>query len=299
MTKSPILTIALSLLPTTFAFPLYTNDSSWSGWSNIEQLFVFGDSYTQTGFDPKSTQPNPSNPIGNPPYPGYTSSNGPNWVDFLTTTYNQSQILTYNLAYGGATVDSALVAPYQPTVISMRNQVQTQFLPVYGSPPASAPWTAESSLFAFWIGINDVGNSWYLNNTTLYDAIFSVYSDLLDQIYASGARNFLFLNVPPVNLSPLILNQNDNGYASEYEGKTIADWNQRVAFMAGAFEANHIGVTAFIYDTNALFTKVIKDPKSVEQTSVYMNVTGFCAAYQKYVNVSSKWSLTKGYANNT
>jgi phospholipase/lecithinase/hemolysin len=281
MTKSLIL--ACSLATTALASPLFPTNSSWSGWKNVKQLFIFGDSYTQTGFDPKGAQPNPSNPLGNPPYPGYTSSNGPNWVDFLTTTYNQSAIYTYNLAYGGATVDSALVAPYQPTVISMINQVQTQYLPIYGSHPASAPWTAESSLFAFWIGINDVGNSWWLNNVTLYDTIFAEYSGLLDQIYATGARNFLFLNVPPVNLSPLILTQNDNGYAAEYEGKTIADWNARVVAMSNAFKANHTGVTTFVYDTNALFSKVIQDPKSVEQTSGYKNVTGFCAAYQKYV----------------
>ncbi|KAI4685853.1 uncharacterized protein J4E88_003690 [Alternaria novae-zelandiae] len=276
MVKS--ITLALSLATTTLAAP-YTNSSSWSGWANVKQLFVFGDSYTQTGFDVNGTQPSPSNPFGNPAYPGYTSSNGPNWVGFLSTTYNASDLLTYNMAYGGATVDSDLVTPYAPTVISMKNQVRTEFLPTYGSHPATAPWTSSSSLFAFFIGINDVGNSWWLNNATLYDTIFSVYADLLSDVYETGARNFLFLSVPPVNLAPQTLNQDDGGYAVENEGKVILDWNKRLGEMVNAFQANHSGTKVFVHDTWGLFTKVIEDPASYEQTAGVKNVTGYCTAY--------------------
>ncbi|KAF1911125.1 hypothetical protein BDU57DRAFT_462341 [Ampelomyces quisqualis] len=276
MVKS--LTFLLCFATSTLAAP-FTVTSSWSGWKNVKQLFVFGDSYTQTGFDPKSTQPSPANPFGNPPYPGWTSSNGPNWVGFLTTTYNQSTILTYNLAYGGATVDSTLVPPFLPTVISMKDQVEKQFVPIYGSHPNTAPWSSKSSLFAFFIGINDVGNSWWLNNATLYDAIFSTYASLLDQVYATGARNFLLLNVPPVNLSPLITSQPDNGYATEYEGRVISDWNKRVVAMTAQLKAKHSDVTTFVHDTNALYLDVIKDPRVYEQTKGLKNVTAFCKAY--------------------
>jgi phospholipase/lecithinase/hemolysin len=277
MVKS--IALALSLATTGLAAP-YTNNS-WSGWSNVKHLFVFGDSYTQTGFNVTSTQPSSSNPFGNPPYPGWTSSNGPNWVGFLTTTYNASTLLTYNMAYGGATVDSALVTPYAPTVISIKNQVRTEFLPTYGSHPASVPWTSESSLFAFFIGINDVGNSWWLNNNTLYDTIFSTYASLLSDVYATGARNFLFLSVPPVNLAPLTLNQDDGGYATENEGKVILEWNKRLSSMVEAFQANHSDTTAFVHDTWGLFDAVIEDPGAYEQTAGLKNVTGYCEAYMK------------------
>ncbi|KAL1801402.1 hypothetical protein ACET3X_001744 [Alternaria dauci] len=270
--------LALSLATTGLAAP-YSNASSWSGWKNVKQLFVFGDSYTQTGFDVNGAQPSASNPFGNPAYPGWTSSNGPNWVGFLTTTYNASNLLTYNMAYGGATVDSDLVTPYAPTVISMKNQVRTQFLPTYGAHPDTAPWSSASSLFAFFIGINDVGNSWWLNNATLYDTIFSVYGSLLEDVYATGARNFLFLSVPPVNLAPMTLNQDDGGYAKENEGKVILDWNKRLSDMVNAFQANHTGTTAFVHDTWDLYNAVIENPASYEQTAGLKNVTDYCAAY--------------------
>ena len=278
MVKSAAL--AWSLAATGFAAP-HTRGSSWSAWKNVRHLFVFGDSYTQTGFNINGTQPSPSNPLGNPPYPGWTSSNGPNWVGFLTTTYNASTLLTYNMAYGGATVDAALVAPYTPTVISMKNQVQTEFLPTYGSHPDFAPWTSDSSLFALFIGINDVGNSWWLNNSTLYDTIFSVYEKQLADLYATGARNFLFLSVPPVNLAPLTLDKDDGGYSVENEGKAIVDWNKRLGDMVTAFHTKHKGTTMFVHDTWGLYNSVIKNPASYEQTAGLKNVTGYCKAYMK------------------
>jgi len=75
--------------------------------------------------------------------------------------YNRSLILTYNLAYSGATIDVKLVTPYLPTVKSLTDQVN-QFLASYAGKPASAPWRSENTLFSVWIGINDIGNSWSL-----------------------------------------------------------------------------------------------------------------------------------------
>lgn len=247
------------------------------------------------------TQPNAANPFGNPPYPyripttstltilcytnpapsGWTSSNGPNWLDFLATTYNASFIKAYNLAYGGATVDSSLVTPYAPTVLSLKDQVQTEFLPRYGSHPKDAPWTAKDSLFAFFIGINDVGNSWWLNNATLYDTIFTRYSGLLDQVYATGARNFLFLSVPPVQLAPLTLSKDDGGYAVENEGKVILDWNKRLSALTAGFKKSHADANLFVHDTYKVYDDVIKNVKAWPQTSGLKNVTGYCAAYAK------------------
>lgn len=225
---------------------------------------------------------NKKNPSTNPSS-GWTSSNGPNWIGFLTTTYNASTLQTYNLAYGGATVDSALVTPYAPTVLSLKDQIQKQFLPIYGSHPSSAPWTSSDSLFSFFIGINDVGNSWWLSNatTTLHDAIFTLYASLLADVYKTGARNFLLLNVPPVNLAPLTLAKNDDGYSVREEGKVIAAWNQRVKRLARAFSAEYPAAKVFVHDTWTLFSNVIANPNAWPQTSALKNVTGFCAAYAK------------------
>lgn len=262
------------------AIPRATSpNNNWNGWAQVKDLFVFGDSYTTTGFNATTgPQPNSTNPLGNPPYPGYTSSNGPNWVDFLTTTYNLSQLKTYNLAYGGATVDSALVRPYLPTVLSLKQQVETEFLPIYGN-KSLVPWTASTSLFAIWIGINDVGNSYQnANASAIQPLIFDVYGKVVDELYMSGARNFLFISVPPVDRSPLTTAQGPN--ASALERAAIATFNTQIKSLASNLTRTHPQAATFLFDANTLFSTVLDNPQTYPETAGYKNTTEYCFAYE-------------------
>ncbi|KAF8874987.1 hypothetical protein BD779DRAFT_1450461 [Infundibulicybe gibba] len=246
--------------PTTPAGPVTTGKGNY--W------FSFGDSYTQTGFTPSSTLPAPGNPLGNPPYPGWTSSNGENWVDFVATAYNKSLLLTYNYAYGGATIDAKLVTPFDPSVLSLTDQVN-QFLNSVASKPASTPWTSANSLFSIWIGINDIGNSYYLSgdrsafSDTLLNAEFALVQKLSANVFSPsnvGARNFLFLNVPPVDRSPLMLAQAASAQAIE---KTVIDtFNSKLAAKASAFKSANSGVQTWIWDSNAAFKTILNSPKT-------------------------------------
>jgi len=153
-------------------------------------LFVSGDSYTQTGFDPLSTLPNSANPFGNPPYPGWTSASGANWVGYVTTAYNRSLLYTYNYAYGGATINATLVAPYQSTVLSLGDQVN-QFLTGAGKKPPATPWTSQNSLFSVWIGINDIGNSWWKEGDRAAQVPFTMEASMthrLSQVFRCSPR---------------------------------------------------------------------------------------------------------------
>lgn len=211
---------------------------------------------------PNETLPTVGNPLGNPAYPvrifpcicssldlltsiqGYTGGGGINWVDVDTTVYNKSLILTYNYAYGGATIDASLVTPYLPTVLSLKDQVN-EFLDTAAKKPASTPWTSENSLFSIWIGINDIGNSYGWTNVSsnafgdlLLNTEFALVEKLVSRFplnknndplltvplltvvrisrmlsirprshvahSGAGARNFLWVNVPPIDRSPLV-----------------------------------------------------------------------------------------------
>ncbi|KAI1458822.1 carbohydrate esterase family 16 protein [Annulohypoxylon moriforme] len=279
------LAVGASALPAAKKAPCAAT-AEWSEWKDVKHTFIFGDSYTATGFNYTQTQPSATNPLGNPAYPGYTSSNGPNWVDFLTVKHNASHLQTYNFAYGGATVDSALVKPYQPTVLSVKQQVEDEFVPGYtGSSPKapSAPkWTGKDSVFAFWIGINDVGNSYGSgaeSSSALYTKVFDVYTDQVNKLYDSGARNFVFINVPPVDRSPLTVGQGKNSV--DTEKAAIADWNKRVSDTAAALKKDHTDeVNVWVYDSNKSFGEVLDKPSSYEQTAGLKNTTNFCNAYQ-------------------
>lgn len=251
----------------------------WPGWEGISHMIVFGDSYTTTGFNYTLSQPSRANPLGNPDYPGYTATNGPNWVDFLTTTYNATFLKTVNLAYGGATVDSALIKPYLPTVLSLKDQVQQEYLPKYSSHPRAFKWTKANTLFASFLGINDVGNAY--GNANASDVLtqdMAVYAEQMDVLYQSGARNFLFLNVPPVNRSPLTKAQGKA--AQKLEAHYIATWNAGVANMAANLSQTYDDATTFVFNTHKLFKQVLNNPKSYPQTAVYQNTTDYCTDYQ-------------------
>jgi phospholipase/lecithinase/hemolysin len=241
-------------------------------------MFVFGDSYTRTGFNISLAQPSRENPLGNPAYPGYTSSNGPNWIDFLTTTHNRSFISTINLSAGGATVDSSLVAPYLPSVPSVKQQIELEYLPTYATPSPPVPWEAKSTLFAIFIGINDVHNSYQSRNATLAAAIFAVYADQVARLYASGARNFLFLTVPPIDRSPATAAAGPDDQV--LEAAAVADWNARVGALARHLVALRADAAAFVFDVHRLFASVLDAPCSFAQTCAIKNTTDFCAAYE-------------------
>lgn len=120
-------------------------------------------------------------------------------LDYLSATYNTSLTLNYNFASGGATTDATLVAPFQPypAVLSFINQTN-EFTTLISNNPTFAPWTAQNSLFSIWMGVNDIGNSYY--NTAAWPAlgnsILDAYFNSVTQMYRAGARNFAFLNVP-------------------------------------------------------------------------------------------------------
>lgn len=157
-----------------------------------------GDSYSQTGFDVSSTQPSAANPLGNPALPGWTASGGLNWVGSVVTQFNSSLTLSYNFAYGGATTDADLVAPYADTVLSFIDQVK-QFTD--SSVATNGPWTAENALVGVWMGVNDVGNSyWEDGEDELLGKVLDAYFKQLQVLYDTGLRQFALLSVPRKSL---------------------------------------------------------------------------------------------------
>jgi phospholipase/lecithinase/hemolysin len=257
----------------------------WPGWEDITHMIVFGDSYTTTGFNDTLAQPSKADPLGNPAYPGYTATNGPNWVDFLTTTYNATFLETVNLAYGGATVDSALVQPYLPTVLSLKEQINDEYLPKYSTRPSFFDWKRKNTLFASFLGINDIGNTYgNADPSAVFAQDIAEYASLMDVLYQSGARNFLFLNVPPVNRSPLTAAQ---GRASQkLEASYISAYNANITAMATNLSNTYVDATTFVFNTHRIFNQVLNDPCSHPETCAYKNTTDYCVNYE---NGTESW----------
>jgi phospholipase/lecithinase/hemolysin len=158
-------------------------------------------------------------------------------------------------------------------------QIENEWFPAYGADSPKASWSSDDSLFAIFDGINDVGNSYWKNSTALNNGIFAVYRGLVDELYQAGARNFAFLNVPPVDRSPLTT---ANSVADQtLERDDIADWNNALKKMAESLKDDYRDVNVFTIDTNKIFTQVLNKPSSYPQTALYKNTTAYCVAYEK------------------
>ncbi|KAL2847098.1 hypothetical protein BJX68DRAFT_268398 [Aspergillus pseudodeflectus] len=250
---------ALPLLATTalavphFSYPLPTT----------KYLISFGDSYTSTSFNITSTKPSSSNPLGNPPWPGWTSAGGANWISNLVAKYNDSLLLSYNLAYGGATVNASLVAPYTPEVYSLIDQV-AEFNEYLVPPPAYAKWKKKNTLVAVWMGVNDVGGSWWQTDPdALQVEILDQLFEQIELVYAGGARNFALLTVPPTERTPQVAQGENAEYAIEHLSAAIATWNTGLTSRANTFAAAHADAVVKITDTQPVFNDLLDaDPEA-------------------------------------
>ena len=64
----------------------------------------------------------------------------------------------------------------------MKDQLSKQWLPTYSKQHQLVLWSPRNTLFAFFIGINDVGNTYWDSNRTIVDRIFNEYADFVEQV---------------------------------------------------------------------------------------------------------------------
>ncbi|CAG1962469.1 unnamed protein product [Fusarium graminearum] len=237
-------------------------------FSKINKIVSFGDSWTDTRFDVSGQQPSPSNPIGNT---GKTSSNGKMWPMYLTTQYNASSILLYNMAVGGAVVDKDIVT-------TGPNDVDTQVhdkLPVYldQQPKLFAP---KETLWTVFIGINDIYRTITQDDQeeTIVAIIARIRQLTLD-LYSDGARQFLFVSTPPQSLFP---NNRPKDIAPKLEAASQS-WNKKLKKLVHDLDRELKHSTFFFFDIVPLITAVTEDPSQFPETAIYKS-NAFCADYK-------------------
>ncbi|KAK4499505.1 hypothetical protein PRZ48_010020 [Zasmidium cellare] len=257
----------------------------------ILHFFVFGDSYSSSGFNETSPAPTIAQPLGFPPLgtspddllgnpliANQTSSNGPIWPQFLTTRWNTSTTLLYDFAISGASIpdgytDQALNI-YEPKYSSLYagdyGNMSMQIPVTNGSAGGGTlgmTWTGNTSIFASWIGINDI-NWCSLLFTRTPDVPFSSclpprldeYFNLMDNLYITGARNFFFVNLPPLQRAPMVFEKGQK-YVDNY-AQGVELWNQHLLpqYIAN-FTASHPGVRSITYDAHTFFSTILDRPR--------------------------------------
>ncbi|KAF2477473.1 lysophospholipase A [Lindgomyces ingoldianus] len=288
------LLIHLLHIPTkAFPSPQLRNHHSFN-WDTTDSLIAFGDSYTYVQGTLGHVN---STFIGDLQNLVFTSSQllsdlivqnqigtaegGPNWVQYLTqcglkpglTKLKECKVQLWDFAFGGADVSEEFTPLHHNYTVSLEKQVE-QFLD-YGDPVLSTFLDKSKALVTSWIGINDIGDSAKYNVSFpgFYDKLQARHFEFIDSIYARGYKNFLLMNLPPLNRRPgLVFSPNPSVNAT-----MIQWWNSALQSHATAFSNSHSDVEVMVFDVNKVLNGVLDEAEKWG----FKNTTGYCTAYNQ------------------
>ena len=182
--------------------------------ANFTSLVVFGDSYTddsRLGYFINHNGSAPPVAYANPESFS-ASTGGRTWAEYVKA-YTGANL--YNYAVSGAVCSNEITPRYFSAIHAPFPDIQSYELPAFladsayyypnGTKFMNNP--VDGTVYAIWIGTNDLGYSAFVqdeqvagtNLTTYVDCVY----DQLSRVYANGGRNFVIMNVAPLNLAPI------------------------------------------------------------------------------------------------
>ncbi|KAM5530586.1 hypothetical protein V8D89_015745 [Ganoderma adspersum] len=226
----------------------------------IKNLVTFGDSYTDINAH---------------------ADGGTTWPVFAS---QEGKFKLFSFAKAGAMCSSKLIPHGAPPVVESQ-------LPKYFAAKSNGTLAAikeDETMYTLWIGTNDVGPEGLLTGkqaggVTLVDTV-SCAVNWVQTLYNSGARNFIFQNMVPLEAAPLYL---VNSYPNHYwtASRNTTEWHQfvkeltnagnaiarlKLQLLAPTLSGAHIG----FFDSHALFTDIYRNPKVYLNGTAPLNVTG-------------------------
>ncbi|THZ89591.1 lysophospholipase A [Aureobasidium pullulans] len=214
-----------------------------------------------------------------------TAEGGPNWVEYLTgcglkpglTSPLSCKTQLWDFAFGGADISTKYTPRHHNYTVMLEEQVQ-QFL-TYAQPTLSKIVDPSKTLVAFWIGINDINDSanYAVDFPSFYDQLISTLFASVQSVYDIGYRNFLFMNLPPLDRTP----GNVLKAIPSPNTTMINWWDSSLTSHMHTFAANNPSANPFTFDVNTFLNNVLDHPDKYN----IKNVTGYCASYnQPYIN---------------
>jgi len=114
-------------------------------------------------------------------------------------------------------------------------------------------WEANNTLFVTWVGVNDCGS---VSEAQIEHNIKELFT-YQERLYAVGARNFLFIDVPPIHLSPAVAD-----HRREEASRLYSTWNFSFCRQIEAFCAAHGDLTALLFSSYRLFMSLLENPNT-------------------------------------
>lgn len=218
-----------------------------------------------------------------------TANLGPNYLVYLTKTFNRSFIRTYNLA-----VPKSYLLPkeYDDLVPTLSKIIDDHWLPRYAPlknrDPIALPgaWSPNSTLFIFYAGVDDAVTTFYNEathqlprNEDHAQARIEAYVAALERIYNAGGRNFLIIGIPALEECPKIRTADIPRSVSRFGAEEV-DMNARIAFGVQMFAHRHLDATVWIFNTLKMSTRARTTPFSgFPELSGVTRIEGYCYPY--------------------
>ncbi|KAJ2955294.1 hypothetical protein NQZ79_g8684 [Umbelopsis isabellina] len=180
--------------------------------------------------------------------------NGPTWAEYLAV---ENGIDLYDFAVAGATANNTNVPRGIPDV---QQQVQ-QYLTYIGN--TSLPF--ESTLYAIWIGVNDIHDIYTTNNASdqrsakVEIAAESVLNAVKTLYQKSKARRFLLPATPPIGYLPILTNGSSSAHHQPAD-ELAQSFNHRVKKYLAEFKKENQDAEIQIFNSYFYIMNIIKDP---------------------------------------
>ncbi|CAE6402288.1 unnamed protein product [Rhizoctonia solani] len=177
--------------------------------------------------------------------------------------------ILWDFAFGGAPIDPDIV-PLEAEIITPLTDQVAQWVQAKQDNLLEAP--RNSSMAAFFIGINDMLGTTSWNNVTDWNAFWNraldSYFGVVDQVYDTGLRSFLFLNVPSLDRAPGLV---DNPDVANHAAQ-VKTFNSLLEQRINDFKTSKCNVSVASFDINVLMGSVLDSPSEYGFT----NTTGYC-----------------------
>ncbi|KAG6049475.1 hypothetical protein E4U17_006802 [Claviceps sp. LM77 group G4] len=251
----------------------------------LENLVTFGDSYTDEGRFSYFQQNHRAPPTGVMlPPSNATSSGGASWARFVA---NSTGAQLYNYAVSGGmcsnNIDSrdleAIHAPF-PSVLEYQVPVFEQDILSRELYPRRR---ADNTVYALWIGTNDVGVYGFLGDKNKENTTLTSYLDcnwqVFDHVYHAGGRHFVVLNIAPLRHAPMYASPGEYGprnsvYAHDPAAYVVPEVSHKLheyvtsintMFEYGAafnlaVKRRWPGATLSVFDVHTLMMDVLVEP---------------------------------------
>ncbi len=220
-------------------------------------LYIFGDSLSDTGNLFRATTSILGQGIPSEPYSDGRFSNGSLWVEYLAPLLGLTYNADHNFAWAGAESGEEGVLPIPE---NLQQQID-DFITSLNHSSADA-----DALYIIWVGANDILSMSDYNNDTINSVSQNAVNNILTAVgnlYESGARNLLLMSLPDIGSTPRAIQD-----ALETELSTASTTFNQLLISAVAESS----IPLVLFDVSPLLTDMVSNPSSYG----FSNVTDVC-----------------------